>query len=124
MHDANAIIQDLFAAFADIRYVALYANGDLVMQQRPGSTNTSAADTDRYEELFVNPALLTLARQRGNVDCGGLRFVIVAYGNFYQLVREVRGGHLSICLEKTSDITMLPERILRHLIQQHVSLIE
>jgi hypothetical protein len=28
--------------------------------------------------LLVDPTLLTLARQRGELDCGGLRHVIVA----------------------------------------------
>ena len=32
-----------------------------------------------------------------------MRFLIVAYGNFYQLVRPLRRGHLSVCLEPAAD---------------------
>jgi hypothetical protein len=52
---------------------------------------------------LVNPTLLTLARQRGNVDCGGARFVLVGYGNFQQLVVDLPDGHASVCFELGSN---------------------
>lgn len=55
----------------------------MTSKQRGAISDNSSADTDRYEELFVNPVLLTAARQRGNIDCGGLNFIIIACGNFY-----------------------------------------
>ena len=57
------------------RYVALYRKGELVSRQKSQVAGASAAESDKYEELFVNPTLLKLARQRGNLDCGGARFV-------------------------------------------------
>ncbi|HEX6048536.1 MAG TPA: hypothetical protein VFZ21_04685 [Gemmatimonadaceae bacterium] len=32
---------------------------------------------DRYEELIVNPTLITLTKQRGDIDCGGLEFLVI-----------------------------------------------
>jgi len=46
-----------------------------------------------------NPALLTLATQRGNIDCGGLRYLIIGYGHFHQLVVPGAGRHGSIAFE-------------------------
>jgi hypothetical protein len=59
--------------------------------------------SDFFEELLVNPTLLTIARQRGNLDCGGLRHVIVGYGNFNQVILETHEGHLSVCVELDRD---------------------
>ncbi len=87
-----------------IRYVAVYIGGVLQSRERAGLAGASAAESDRYEELLVNPALLTLVRQRGNIDCGGLRYVVIRYGNFYQCVFPISGGHVSIALEKSADL--------------------
>lgn len=107
------VITGLFNGFQEIRYVAIYTAAQLVYQQRPDISNGSSSDTDKYEELLVNPTLLTLARQRGDIDCGGLRFLIVGYGNFYQLIKEIDGGHISICLSKDADLTNLPGKIFQ-----------
>ena len=48
-------------------------------------------------------SLLTLARQRGDIDCGALRYLVVRYGNFSQLVVPVEGGHVSVAFEPHSD---------------------
>jgi hypothetical protein len=53
----------------------------------------------------VNPAVLTLVRQRGNIDCGGVRHVVIRYGNFFQCVFPVEGGHVSVALEPTADLS-------------------
>jgi hypothetical protein len=47
--------------------------------------------------------VLTLARQRGEIDCGGLRQLIVGYGNFHQLVIPAEWGHVSIAFERESN---------------------
>jgi hypothetical protein len=70
------------------------------VQRRPQLSAASSDDSDWYEETLVNPTLLTLTTQRGNIDCGGLRYVLVGYGNFTQLVLPTGGtGHLSIAFE-------------------------
>jgi hypothetical protein len=96
-------IDKILAAYANVRYVALYRGGKLASSQRSDVPAASASESDRYEELFVNPALLTLVRQRGNLDCGGARFVLVRYGNFYQLVIDLSDGHVSVCFELASN---------------------
>ena len=96
-------IDQILAVSPAMRYVALYRGGQLSSRQRSEVSAASASESDRYEELFVNPALLTLVRQRGNLDCGGAQFVLVRYGNFYQLVLDLHDGHVSVCFELTSN---------------------
>src|SRR6202046_2980394 len=103
MPSAPDTIDKIFAVTPDIRYVALYQQGNLTSRQPTPLTGASASESDRYEELFINPTLLTLARQRGNLDCGGAKFVLVAYGNFYQLVLDLPDGHASVCFELASN---------------------
>jgi hypothetical protein len=93
----------IFSISPDIRYVAIYRNGELFRQQRDDIDAASDSESDRYEELLVNPTLLTLVRQRGDIDCGGAQFVVVGYGNFLQLVIALPDGHVSICFEKTAN---------------------
>jgi len=90
---------DVFAISPDIRYVAVAHGQQVQMRSRPDLQDASSSDSDRYEELLVNPTLLTLATQRGNIDCGGLRYLIVGYGHFHQLVVPGARGHLSIAFE-------------------------
>src|SRR5215475_12904476 len=99
----TSTIDRTFAVSPDIRYVALYRNGALHSHQRPGLTNASASESDKYEELFVNPTLLKCATQRGELDCGGLRFIIVGYGHFHQLMAPIRAVHVSVCFDQDSN---------------------
>ncbi len=107
----NDLATRVFALSPDVRYVATYVDGRLDLAARPAA-NASAADSDRYEELLVNPTLLMLARQRGDIDCGGLAFVLVRYGFFFQLVVPVVGGHVSIAIEPSGAPLDLVERIV------------
>jgi hypothetical protein len=43
------------------------------------------------------------SRLLDNLDCGGLRHVIVGYGNFNQVILETHEGHLSVCVELDRD---------------------
>jgi hypothetical protein len=92
-----------FRISKDVRYVALYLDGQLMLHERPGLTNTSASESDKYEELIVNPCVLMLVRQRGNIDCGGVKFVAIRYGNFWQTLWPVKGGHVSLGLEPSAN---------------------
>jgi hypothetical protein len=109
------MIDEIFALSTDVRYVALYEDGVLVSRERPGVAHPSGAESDRYEELLVNPTLLTLAGQRGAIDCGGLRFLVVRYGSFFQLVRPLPGGHLSVAVEPTGDPLAIAAALERRL---------
>src|SRR5215470_11356957 len=96
-------IDQIFAVTPAVRYVAIYHKGRLSSRQRTEVLGASEAESDKYEELLVNPAVLTLVRQRGNIDCGGMKFVVVRYGNFYQFVIDLPNGHASVCFELTAN---------------------
>ena len=112
------LFDSLFALSSDIRYVALRMDDDLDLQQRHGVSAASSSESDRYEELLVNPTLLTLIGQRGRIDCGGLEFILIRYGNFFQLVHPVKAGHVSIAIEPSGDPLSLVASI-RHILNQH-----
>ena|SRR5579864_6508360 len=99
----KSLIDEILAKEKVIRYVAILQNNTLVSQQRDNIVSASSSDSDKYEELLVNPAMLTLATQRGNIDCGGLRFLLVRYGNFYQWVSPFKSGHISVCIDANAD---------------------
>jgi hypothetical protein len=105
------LIERIFALTSEIRYVAVYRNGRLQSSQRPGVAQASASESDKYEELIVNPTLLTLTRQRGEIDCGGLEFVLIRYGSFYELVLPLPDGHLSVGIESHADPLPLVPRL-------------
>lgn len=112
------LVQDVFNLSSDVRYVAVSRAGMLTMQERGELTSASSSESDRYEELLVNPTLIALSRARGKIDCGGLRFLVVGYGNLHQLVLPIREGHVSVAFEPTADpIPFLPP-VLR-LLQTH-----
>ncbi|WP_282093436.1 hypothetical protein [Epibacterium ulvae] len=98
---------------SDIRYVAVRLDGNLSMKQRDGLSDASASESDHYEEILVNPTLLTLAAERGNIDCGGLKFLVVGYGNFQQLVVPVPNGHASVCVPYGVECTSFVSAIYR-----------
>lgn len=104
MVNRGVLIDRLLALSPDVRYVAVYVDGVLQSRERAGLAAASEAESDRYEELLVNPTVLTVTLQRGSIDCGGLRYVVIRYGNFYQCVFPVSGGHVSIALETTADL--------------------
>ncbi len=93
--------------------MALYVGGELRLAERPDLVNASAPESDRYEELLVNPTVLLLTRQRGEIDCGGLEYVLIRYGHFFQLVQPVAGGHLSVAMEPDADPLRLLETVRR-----------
>ena len=97
------LAKQILDASLEFRYVALYIDEHLETISKSGTSGSSAAESDKYEELLVNPAILKLVTQRGNIDCGGARYVLIRYGNFYQWVQPVRGGHVSVCIEPSAD---------------------
>lgn len=106
------LIDTLFALSTDIRYVAVYEDGELSSAVRADLNEPSRFESDTYEELLVNPTVLVLARQRGDIDCGGMRYVVIRYGNFFQFVAPTPNGHLSVCIEPDADPVALAPQIL------------
>jgi hypothetical protein len=110
--EMNATLrQPIFDIGPQIRYVACGEGQRVETAQRDGIADASDASSDFFEELLVNPTLLTLARQRGELDCGGLRHVIVAYGNFNQVVVPAPWGHVSVCVERDADAEVVARQV-------------
>jgi hypothetical protein len=101
----------IFALGPHVRYVACGEGQRVETAQRDGIADASDASSDFFEELLVNPTLLTLARQRGELDCGGLRHVIVAYGSFNQVVVPASWGHVSVCVECDADAELVARQV-------------
>ena len=101
----------VFSVSPDVRYVACYQQGRLESRQRAGIAGASAGESDKYEELIVNPTLITLLRQRGDIDCGGLSFVLIRYGHFVEFVQPLSDGHLSVGIEASADAAAIAARI-------------
>jgi hypothetical protein len=97
------MIDAIFGLGKAVRYVAVYRDGELEMRSRDGTAGASSSETDRYEELLVNPTLLKLASQRGNIDCGGLESLLVRYGNFYTYALPMPWGHVAVGIEPDAD---------------------
>lgn len=108
-------IDSLFEIDRAIRYVAVYVDGKLTSRERPGLANASASESDKYEELIVNPTLLKLVRQRGEIDCGGLEYVLIRYGNFFEFVQPLKTGHISVGIEPGDGLMKTVEAIRGYL---------
>ncbi len=106
------IIEACFAASPNVRYVAAYLDGALELRSRGDVQLLGSNESDGYEEIIVNPTLLTLVTQRGNIDCGGMRYVLIRYGLFFALVYPVPGGHVTISLELDAPLDVEIPRML------------
>ena len=106
------MIEAIFSLSEDIRYVAVYRGDQLDSSVKQGLVGASSTGSDKYEELIVNPTILTLVKQRGDIDCGGAKFVLIRYGNFYQFVAPIKNGHVSVCIEPHANPLNLVEPIL------------
>ena len=107
----EALKNQIFFISDNIRYVAIYFNDKLISGEKPGIKNTSSSESDKYEELIVNPTLLKLVIQRGNIDCGGVEYVIIKYGLFFEFVMPIKNGHVSVGIEPHSDIMEVTNKI-------------
>lgn len=112
------LTQAIFDLGPHVRYVAYGEGQRIALRERAGLHAASESESDQFEELLVNPALLTLTRQRGDLDCGGLRHIVVGYGNFDQLVMPTRDGHVSVAVERDADVGEVAEEVER-LLAEH-----
>jgi hypothetical protein len=116
---AEELLDALLELNPAIRYAAIHpGSGQPVFRQRIGAIDPVSADSDYWEEVLVNPTLLDLARRRGDVDSGGLEYVLVRYGHVMQLVLPLSRGHVSLCFEPIVDpVPLVPA--LRALCESH-----
>jgi hypothetical protein len=115
--EAEALIAAIFA-LGGIGYVALNSGQEVLLRPVPGLVNSTTADSNFYEELLVNPTLLKLAAQRGGLDCGGLNYVAIGYGNFVQLIMLTKDGHISIGISRKAPAGELAARV-KSVLEQH-----
>ncbi len=100
----GALIDRVLDLDPSVRYVAVGHGQQVTMRQRHDLADASSSDSDRYEELLVNPVILLAAGQRGDIDCGGTQYVVIRYGHFFQVVvPRPGGGHLSVAVELDGD---------------------
>lgn len=112
----SSMSQQLFALDPHIRYVAINQQGQIVtMEQNPTHPSYNPSETDRLEELIVNPVVLELTGRRGKLDLEGIRYVVIRYGVQYQLLFPFEQGHLSIGVELQSDVTDVARKVAEHL---------
>lgn len=87
----------LFKLESKIRYVAVNQNGVIMeTEQSPQHSTYNPHETDRMEELIVNPIVLEITSRRGNIDMNGIRSVVIKYGTQNQLLLPYKEGHISI----------------------------
>ena len=98
------IIDSCFAASPNVRYVAVYLDGKVALRSRADVQLLGSNESDQYEEIIVNPTLLKLVTQRGNIDCGGVQHVVVRYGSFAAFILPVDGGHVTASFELDANL--------------------
>lgn len=70
----KGISNRVFELDPNVRYVAVSQSGRIVeMGQNPKWPSYNPVETDRMEELIVNPVILELARRRGDIGLDGIR---------------------------------------------------
>ena len=113
MSDHAHIIDACFAASPNVRYVAAYLDGTVGLRSRADVQLLGSNESDQYEEIIVNPTLLKLVTQRGNIDCGGVQYVVVRYGMFSALILPVADGHVTVSFELDAKLDVEVPDILR-----------
>jgi len=61
-----------------------------------------------------------LVQQRGNTDCGGVKFVVIRYENFWQSVWPVKQGHVSVGVEPTANPLKHAKAIQSAIVEQEL----
>ena len=109
--EAEQIIADFFA-LGGVGYVALGRGQEVLMRQHPDVVTATSPESNFYEELLVNPTLLTLAGQRGDLDCGGLGYIAIGYGGFIEMIMRMRDGHVSLGVSPRTDVGEFAKKML------------
>jgi len=107
----DALLDRIFQVSPHIRYAAIVVSGEVHLRQREGFEFAPAQSSEHYAELLTNPALLTLATQRGAIDCGDARYLLIRYGHFFQFLRTTELGHVAVSLEAGADVIGLAGRL-------------
>ena len=110
----DKISRRLFDLDSSVRYVAVNQRERIVeMEQNPTRLSLNPTETDRMEELIVNPIIVEAARRRGNIDMKGVRYVIIRYGTMHELIFPYKDGHLSIGVELDANPTQVAHKVAK-----------
>ena len=93
----RTLLGTLLEADSAIRYVALGRGQTVTTAQRAGLTDASSGESDRYEELLVNPTVVLLLRQRGEIDPGAAQSLGEQRGSFLVGERRFAIGYRCSC---------------------------
>jgi hypothetical protein len=115
--EAETLIADLFA-LGGVGYVALGRGQEVLMRRHPKLETTTSPESNFYEELLVNPTLLTLASQRGALDCGGVRYIAIGYGDFIEIIMRMKDGHISLGVPEKTYADEVASR-MQEVLQRH-----
>ncbi|MEM6554676.1 MAG: hypothetical protein AAF642_02310 [Pseudomonadota bacterium] len=106
----SALFDQVFG-LGRVGYVAAELDGEVYMQAHPKLETATTPESNFFEETLVNPSVLNLLRRRGEIDCGGVQYFAVGYGDFVQLTLPYGSGHLSIGVESDRDVPALAGKI-------------
>ena len=109
--EAESLV-DAFFALGQVGYVALGRGQEVLMRQHPDIVTTTTPESNFYEELLVNPTLLALAGQRGDLDCGGLGYIAIGYGGFIEMIMRMKDGHVSLGVSPRTDVGEFAKKML------------
>lgn len=114
MDGLDRLMATAFALDPGVRWVAVTRPGEPPRwRYRPNLQPLNDSASDEAEERLANPAILALARARGDWDLGGLRYVAIAYGKLMQVIAALpTGGHISLSLGLGSDATQIGDALV------------
>lgn len=114
MDSFDRLTATAFALDPGVRWVAVTRPGEAPRSRyRSQVQPLNESSSDEAEERLANPAILALARARGDWDLDGLRYVAIAYGKLTQVIAALpAGGHISLSLERISDATQVGDALI------------
>ncbi len=82
----------LLGALKQVRCVAIYRNSQLDTAVRPELQDASSSESDKYEEINLNPTLRKHVQQRGSIDCGDVQQGLSVMAAFFSSFRQFLAG--------------------------------
>jgi hypothetical protein len=103
-----------FALDPGVRWVAVTRPGEPPRSRyRSNVQPLNGSASDEAEERLANPAILALARARGDWDLDGLRYVAIAYGKLTQVIAFLpTAGHISLSLDRGCNPTQVGDSLV------------
>ena len=109
MHDD--VNRQIVATGSLVRNVAFGEGQRVATTKRPGLDGASEQTSNQFRGAARQPGGPDLARPRVELDCGGLMYVIVGYGDFRQIVILTVSGHVSTAVETGTDVRSVVEAV-------------